>query len=109
MSKAILVLEDGASFAGSAFGATGETFGEVVFNTSLTGYQEVLTDPSYAGQIVCMTYQHIGSYGVNEDDVESSKIHVAGFAVRDAVREHSSWRATSSVHEYLESSSIVAK
>ncbi|MHB8511348.1 MAG: glutamine-hydrolyzing carbamoyl-phosphate synthase small subunit [Actinomycetota bacterium] len=107
MSKAILALEDGASFAGESFGATGETFGEVVFNTSLTGYQEVLTDPSYAGQIVCMTYPHIGSYGVNEQDVESSKVQVAGFAVRDAVREYSSWRATSSVHDYLEASSIV--
>ncbi|HVL91123.1 MAG TPA: glutamine-hydrolyzing carbamoyl-phosphate synthase small subunit [Actinomycetota bacterium] len=108
MSKAILVLEDGTTFPGRSFGAPGETFGEVVFNTSLSGYQEVLTDPSYYGQIVCMTYPHIGSYGVTPEDVESGRIQVSGFAVRDAVREYSNWRATQSIHEYLEEAGITA-
>jgi carbamoyl-phosphate synthase small subunit len=107
MPKAILVLEDGTTFSGWSFGATGETVGEVVFNTSLSGYQEVLTDPSYHGQIVTMTYPHIGNYGVNETDVESSRIRVAGFAVREAVRTFSSWRATKGLHEYLESGGVV--
>lgn len=101
MSRAILVLEDGATFAGRGFGAPGETFGEVVFNTSLSGYQEVLTDPSYHGQIVAMTYPHVGNYGVNADDAESAAVRVAGFVVRDLVREHSNWRATSGLDEYL--------
>ena len=76
--KAMLVLEDGTIFEGRSFGATGESFGEVVFNTSMTGYQEILTDPSYKGQIVTMTYPLIGNYGVNEEDVESCKPHVEG-------------------------------
>ena len=71
--KAILVLEDGRTFNGASFGAQGETFGEMVFNTSMTGYQEILTDPSYAGQLVCMTYPLIGNYGVNEEDIESRR------------------------------------
>ena len=78
---AILALEDGKIFKGESFGATGERYGEVVFNTSMTGYQEILTDPSYKGQIVTMTYPLIGNYGVNEDDVESRKPFVEGFVV----------------------------
>jgi carbamoyl-phosphate synthase small subunit len=107
VTNAILVLSDGATFAGRSFGATGTTFGEVVFNTSLSGYQEVLTDPSYHGQIVTMTYPHIGNYGTNEEDVESARIQVAGFVVREAVRTPSSWRATKGLHEYLEGAGIV--
>src|SRR5216117_599726 len=80
--KAILALEDGRTFEGCTFGAIGETSGEVVFNTSMTGYQEILTDPSYAGQIVVMTYPHIGNYGTNEQDEESPKPFVEGFAAR---------------------------
>jgi carbamoyl-phosphate synthase small subunit len=90
---ALLVLEDGSAFRGTAFGAEGETFGEAVFNTGMAGYQEVLTDPSYAGQIVAMTSPHQGNYGMNDDDPESARIQVAGFAVREASRRASSWRA----------------
>ena len=79
MSGAVLVLEDGRTFSGRAVGAPGTTFGEVVFNTGMTGYQETLTDPSYRGQIVVMTASHIGNYGLNDEDVESSRIQVAGF------------------------------
>lgn len=104
---ALLVLEDGATFRGRAFAARGTTFGEVVFNTSLSGYQEVLTDPSYHAQIVTMTYPHIGNYGVNQQDVESSRVRVAGFVVREAVLEYSNHRATGSVHEYLADAGVV--
>ena len=107
MSKAILVLEDGRTFHGASFGAQGETFGEMVFNTSMTGYQEILTDPSYAGQIVCMTYPLIGNYGVNETDVESRRPWVEGFVVREASRIHSNWRATKSLDDYLKENNIV--
>src|SRR5436190_8425790 len=107
MGDAILVLEDGAVFRGASFGARGETFGEVVFNTSLSGYQEVLTDPSYHGQIVAMTYPHIGNYGVNPADVESTKVRVAGFVVREAVLAYSNHRATQSLHEYLDQAGII--
>ena len=86
MQKAILVLEDGRAFSGRSFGARGEAFGEMVFNTSMAGYQEILTDPSYAGQIVCMTYPLIGNYGTNDDDVESRRPWVEGFVVREARR-----------------------
>lgn len=105
--KAILVLEDGRTFTGASFGAEGETFGEMVFNTSMTGYQEILTDPSYAGQIVCMTYPLIGNYGVNESDVESRRPWVEGFVVREASRIRSNWRSTKSLDEYLNENSIV--
>src|SRR5215831_13087655 len=98
---AILVLEDGRTFKGASFGAEGETFGEMVFNTSMTGYQEILTDPSYAGQIVCMTYPLIGNYGVNEQDRESARPRVEGFVVREASRISSSWRAEESLESYL--------
>ena len=108
MTKAILVLEDGRTFNGASFGAEGETFGEIVFNTSMTGYQEILTDPSYAGQIVCMTYPLIGNYGVNETDVESRRPWVEGFVVREASRIASNWRSTESLDDYLKRNSIVA-
>jgi carbamoyl-phosphate synthase small subunit len=105
--KAILILEDGRTFTGASFGAEGETFGEMVFNTSMAGYQEILTDPSYAGQIVCMTYPLIGNYGVNEEDVESRRPWVEGFVVREASRIVSNWRATESLGDYLERNHIV--
>ena len=92
-APALLVLEDGTVFRGTGFGAEGEAFGEAVFNTGMAGYQEVLTDPSYAGQIVVMTSPHQGNYGVNAEDAESDRIHVAGFAVRECSRRASSWRA----------------
>lgn len=104
---AVLVLEDGRAFRGAAFGAEGETFGEMVFNTSMSGYQEILTDPSYAGQIVCMTYPLIGNYGVNEEDVESSRPWVEGFVVREASRVASNWRATETLDAYLKRHKIV--
>lgn len=104
---AILVLEDGRTFRGKAFGAEGETYGEMVFNTSMTGYQEILTDPSYAGQIVCMTYPLIGNYGVNEEDVESRKPWVEGFVVKEASRISSNWRATETLDSYLKRHKII--
>lgn len=107
MSKAILVLEDGRQFTGLSFGADGETFGEMVFNTSMSGYQEILTDPSYAGQIVCMTYPLIGNYGVNKEDVESRRVWVEGFVVREASRVRSNFRSTASLKDYLKDNGIV--
>ena len=105
--RAILALEDGIVFEGRSFGRAGETTGEVVFNTALSGYQEVLTDPSYAGQIVTMTYPHIGNYGVNGEDVESVRPQVAGFVVREASTRASSWRASGELHRYLDESGVV--
>ncbi len=107
MSNAILVLEDGRTFTGLSFGAEGETFGEMVFNTSMSGYQEILTDPSYAGQIVCMTYPLIGNYGVNAEDVESRRPWVEGFVVREASRVYSNFRATASLQDYLKTNNII--
>src|SRR5881227_3932637 len=107
MKEAILVLEDGRTFHGASFGAEGETFGEMVFNTSMSGYQEILTDPSYASQIVAMTYPLIGNYGVNEDDVESRKPWVEGFVVREASRIASNWRSTELLDAYLKRNNIV--
>jgi carbamoyl-phosphate synthase small subunit len=104
---AILILEDGRVFRGASFGAEGETFGEMVFNTSMTGYQEILTDPSYAGQIVCMTYPLIGNYGVNEDDVESRRPWAEGLVVREASRIASNWRSTETLDSYLKRNNIV--
>jgi carbamoyl-phosphate synthase small subunit len=101
MEVAKLALADGTVFSGEAFGAPGEVAGEVVFNTSMTGYQEVLTDPSYAGQIVTMTYPHIGNYGVNSDDVESSRPWVRGFVVRQRARRASNHRAEGDLQGYL--------
>lgn len=105
--KAILVLEDGRTFRGLSFGAEGETFGEMVFNTSMSGYQEILTDPSYAGQLVCMTYPLIGNYGVNEEDVESRRPWVEGFVVREASKVASNWRSSESLDSYLKRHKIV--
>jgi carbamoyl-phosphate synthase small subunit len=106
-TPAILAMEDGICFEGIGFGRLGETSGEVVFNTALCGYQEVLTDPSYRGQIVVMTYPHIGNYGVNREDVESSRPQVAGFVVREASTLASSWRASGELHRYLDEAGIV--
>jgi carbamoyl-phosphate synthase small subunit len=105
---AFLALEDGTVFRGRGFGAEGETFGEAVFNTGMSGYQEVLTDPSYAGQIVTMTSPHQGNYGVNAADAESDGLRVAGFAVREASRRASSWRAKGSLPEALRDAGVVA-
>ena len=105
--NALLVLEDGKTFSGYSFGATGETTGEVVFNTSMTGYQEILTDPSYKGQIVTMTYPLIGNYGVNEEDFESSRPWVEGFVVREYSKTYSNWRATRSLGDFLSEHGIV--
>ena len=105
--KAILVLEDGKTFHGLSFGAEGETIGEVCFNTGMTGYQEILTDPSYCGQIVTMTYPHIGNYGVNPEDVESDKIQVAGFVVREVTEIPSNHRSVNSLGNYLKEANIV--
>ena len=106
--KAVLALEDGHVFEGRSVGAPGESTGELVFNTSMTGYQEILTDPSYAGQVVTMTYVHIGNYGVNEEDAESRQPFVRGFVMRECCFEPSNWRATSSLPEYLKKYGIVA-
>ncbi len=106
--RAKLALENGAVFTGTSFGFAGETSGEVVFNTSLAGYQEILTDPSYCGQIVTMTYPLIGNTGVNPDDVESSKPQVAGFIVKEYIDAYSNFRATESLDSYLKRNRIVA-
>jgi len=105
--KAILALEDGRTFEGRAFGAEGETTGEVVFNTSMSGYQEILTDPSYAGQIVVMTYPHIGNYGVNPEDDESRRVFAQGFAAREFSSTWSNWRGRESLDDYLKRYRIV--
>jgi carbamoyl-phosphate synthase small subunit len=102
-----LALEDGAVFTGRSFGATGKSEGEVVFNTSMTGYQEILTDPSYKGQIVTMTYPLIGNYGINTGDLESRVPHVSGFVVKELSPLYSNWRADRSLHEYLLASGVV--
>jgi carbamoyl-phosphate synthase small subunit len=108
MKKAILYLEDGTAFHGTSLGATGSSGGEIVFNTAMTGYQEILTDPSYAGQIVAMTYPLIGNYGVNAEDVESQKVHVKGFVVKEFCRHHSNFRASQSLVDYLDENHILA-
>jgi carbamoyl-phosphate synthase small subunit len=102
-----LQLEDGRRFPGFALGASGTALGEVVFNTSMTGYQEILTDPSYAGQLVTMTYPLVGNYGVSGEDGESSHTQVAGFVVRESSRLHSSWRSQGGLHEFLEAQGVV--
>ena len=98
----ILLLEDGRIFKGEAFGAATTRVGEAVFNTAMTGYQEVLTDPSYAEQIVTMTYPHIGNYGVNVADPESDRVYVAGFVARAFCKAPSSWRSEGGLQEYME-------
>ncbi|WP_370318036.1 glutamine-hydrolyzing carbamoyl-phosphate synthase small subunit [Pusillimonas sp. NJUB218] len=107
-SPAILALADGTIFKGVSIGADGHTVAEVVFNTSMTGYQEILTDPSYSGQIVTLTYPHIGNTGVNPEDVESDRVHAAGLVVRDCSLRVSNFRATQSLPEYLRAQGIVA-
>ncbi len=106
--KAFLILEDGTEFEGKMFGYETESTGEAVFNTSMSGYQEVLTDPSYCGQIVAMTYPMIGNYGVNSEDVESDRIQVAGFVVKEYCRNYSNFRATGSLADYLKEGKISA-
>src|SRR3972149_1792104 len=101
MGKTILALSDGTIFEGESFGAEGETFGEVVFNTSMIGYQEILTDPSYAGQIVVPTYPLIGNYGINNEDSQSRKMPVRGFVVLEYCLKPLPSRTTASFHEYL--------
>lgn len=106
--SALLALEDGSLFHGHAVGAAGATVGEVVFNTAMTGYQEILTDPSYARQLVTLTYPHIGNTGVNAEDAESSQVHAAGLIVRDVPRRASNWRSSESLPDYLQRHGIVA-
>src|SRR5580700_7297407 len=106
-SVAKLALEDGTVFTGRAFGASGTSEGEVVFNTSMTGYQEILTDPSYKGQIVTMTYPLIGNYGINRQDVESRKPHVAGFIIKELSPVFSNYRADMSLDQYLKDNRII--
>ena len=105
-NKAILVLEDGSVYEGDAFGAEDNAYGEVVFNTSMTGYQEMLTDPSYAGQILVPTYPMIGNYGINESDFESKQIQMRGFAVREYCSRPSHWRSTVTLHKFLQDNGI---
>ena len=108
MSHALLVLEDGFALRGIAVGAAGTVTGEAVFTTGMTGYQEVLTDPSFRGQVVTMTVPHVGNYGMNDEDQESDRIQVAGFVVREAARRASSWRATRGLRESLVDEGVVA-
>jgi len=105
--KAVLLLQDGRFFSGKSFGAEGETTGEVCFNTGMSGYQEILTDPSYCRQIVTMTAPHIGNYGVNLEDIESDCIQVAGFVIKEETSVPSNWRSTQSIGEYLKDQKIV--
>ena len=108
LPPALLALADGTVFQGNSIGAAGHTVGEVVFNTALTGYQEILTDPSYCRQIVTLTYPHIGSYGVNEDDVEAVKVHAAGLVIKDLPLRMSNFRATQTLDAYLRREGTVA-
>lgn len=105
--RCILALEDGETFTGIGFGAKGTSVGELVFNTSLSGYQEILTDPSYAGQVVTLTYPEIGNYGTNDEDVESRKIFARGLVIRHLSKRYSSWRATSSLSDFLFGQGII--
>ncbi|MFA4888813.1 MAG: glutamine-hydrolyzing carbamoyl-phosphate synthase small subunit [Candidatus Omnitrophota bacterium] len=105
--NAILALEDGKVFRGESFGASGERYGEVVFNTSMAGYQEILTDPSYKGQIVAMTYPLIGNYGINKEDMESRRPFLEGFVVKECSKIASNWRSTTSLSQYLKENNVV--
>jgi len=105
---AVLALEDGTVFCGRGIGASGRTCGEVVFNTAMTGYQEILTDPSYARQLVTLTYPHIGNTGCNDQDDESESVMAAGLIIRDCPRVSSSWRQSESLPDYLKRQGIVA-
>src|SRR6202171_6705234 len=106
-TPAVLALEDGTVFRGVSVGAKGNTTGEVVFNTAMSGYQEILTDPSYCRQIVTLTYPHIGNTGVTPQDEEAASVHAAGLVVRDLPRLHSSWRAQESLGSYLKRNNVV--
>jgi carbamoyl-phosphate synthase small subunit len=108
MNQALLALEDGTLFPGRSFTIEGETRGEVVFNTGMTGYQEVLTDPSYTGQMVCMTYPHIGNYGINPEDMESDRVRVAAFIVKECCKKPSNWRSVLSLPDYLKQQGVLA-
>ncbi len=108
LPKAILALADGTIFQGTSIGAAGHTVGEVVFNTALTGYQEILTDPSYCRQIVTLTYPHIGNYGVNDEDVEASKVFAAGLIIKEAPLLDSNFRKTRTLQQYLRDEGTVA-
>ena len=105
--KAVLALADGRIFEGKSFGATGEATGEVVFNTAMTGYQEVLTDPSYRGQMVTMTYPQIGNTGINPEDIESARLFLSGFIVKEYLDFPSNWRSTMSLDAYLKENGVV--
>ena len=105
--SALLVLADGSVFRGRAFGASGERAGEVVFNTAMTGYQEIATDPSYAGQIVCMTYPHIGNYGTNEEDLEAGKPWIEGMVVRELSPVASNFRSTEDLSSWYARTGVV--
>jgi carbamoyl-phosphate synthase small subunit len=105
--SALLALEDGSVFRGHAFGSVGETFGEAVFNTAMSGYQEIVSDPSYSGQVVAMTSPHQGNYGTNREDPESGRVQVAGFVVREASRRASGWRATGTLHDELAAAGVI--
>ncbi|MGZ3255076.1 MAG: carbamoyl-phosphate synthase domain-containing protein, partial [Burkholderiaceae bacterium] len=105
---AILALADGSIFQGISIGAVGQTTGEVVFNTAMTGYQEILTDPSYSRQIVTLTYPHIGNTGINPEDVESTRIHAAGLIIKDLPLQVSNFRSKQTLSDYLKSENIVA-
>ena len=107
MTSALLALEDGSLFQGASVGIPGQAVGEVVFNTAMTGYQEILTDPSYARQIVTLTYPHIGNTGVNDEDMESERVHAAGLVIRDLPRMLSNWRATASLQTFMERHKLV--
>ena len=108
LPPALLALADGTHFIGHAVGAAGQTVGEVVFNTALTGYQEILTDPSYCRQIVTLTYPHIGNYGVNEEDAEAARVHAAGLVIKDLPQRASNFRATRGLSDYLRAEGLVA-
>jgi carbamoyl-phosphate synthase small subunit len=108
VTPAVLALQDGTIFRGTSIGADGKTIGEVVFNTAMTGYQEILTDPSYCRQIITFTYPHIGNTGTNSDDMESARTHASGLVVRDSSMVHSNWRSERSLSDYLRQSGTVA-
>src|SRR6187397_1084427 len=107
-TPAVLALEDGTVFRGVSIGAAGTATGEVVFNTSMTGYQEILTDPSYCRQIVTLTYPHIGNTGTNPEDVEADKVYAAGLVIRDLPLVASNWRSTQDLSGYLRAQNVVA-
>ena len=107
-TPAVLALEDGTVFHGRSIGAKGNTTGEVVFNTAMTGYQEILTDPSYCRQIVTLTYPHIGNTGTNEEDEEAARVFAAGLIIRDLPAVYSNWRAAESLEAFLQRGKVVA-